>query len=180
MAGPLLIPIIGHTAFSHYAELALLAHNATGPLFVAGLLLMLLIWAKDNIPNALDIQWLKACGGMIGHKHPSAERINTGEKGWFWLLVVAGTVAGITGLILVFPALDLGRNLMQLSHILHACSAILLCIGAFGHIYIGSIGTEGALEAMTTGKVDASWAKQHHDLWYQQIKEQTPDNRSDD
>ena len=111
---------------------------------------------------------------------PSAERINAGEKCWFWLLVVAGTVASITGLILALPVLDLERNLMQLSHLLHASSALLLCIGTFGHIYIGSMGTEGALEAMTTGSVDASWAKQHHDLWYQKIKRKTTDNRRDD
>lgn len=165
-----LIPVIGHSFFSGYAELAKLAHNYLGPLFIAGLLLMFIVWVKDNIPSRLDIEWLKHFGGMIGNKHPSADRINAGEKIWFWLLIFAGIAVSITGLVLDFTNLGQERWLIQVSHIIHSVSALLLSVGALGHIYIGTIGTEGALEGMKTGEVDVTWARQHHDLWYKKLQ----------
>ena len=131
---------------------------------------MFFAWARDNIPNALDLRWFKSFGGMIGNRHPSAERINAGAKAWFWLLMGAGTAVCITGLILDFTNFGQPRDLLQISHLIHTVSALLLTVGALGHIYIGSIGTEGALEGMVKGKVDVAWAKQHHDLWYKKIK----------
>ena len=169
-----LIPVFGHTLFSGYAELAKLSHNYLGPLFIVGLLLMFIAWVKDNIPSRLDIEWFKHFGGMIGSKHPSADRINAGEKTWFWLLIFAGTAVSITGLVLDFTNLGQERSLIQISHIIHSISALLLSVGALGHIYIGTIGTEGALEGMKTGKVDVNWAKQHHDLWYKKLQQSQP------
>ena len=37
------------------------------------------------------------------------------------------------------------------------------------HIYIGSVGMEGALDAMNSGKVDRNWAKEHHNLWVEEV-----------
>jgi len=37
------------------------------------------------------------------------------------------------------------------------------------HIYLGTVGMEGALDAMTKGKVDVQWAKEHHSLWYDEV-----------
>jgi formate dehydrogenase subunit gamma len=171
-----LIPLIGHPAFAAYAEIAKVVHNYTGPLFIVGLLLIFFTWVKDNLPNRLDLKWVMAFGGLIGDKHPSAQRMNAGEKGWFWLLVFAGVAVSVSGLILDFTNFGQQRSFIQINHIVHACSAILLSIGALGHIYIGTIGTEGAFEGMIKGKVDKNWAKQHHDLWY---KEVTDTNRTE-
>lgn len=167
-----LIPIIGKPAFSDYVTIAKQLHNYSGPLFIVGLILMFLKWAKDNLPNSLDIAWFKAFGGMVGDKHPSAELMNAGEKAWFWLLIGAGFAVGVTGLILDFTLFGQTRELLQISHIIHSVSGLLLTVGALGHIYIGTIGTEGALEGMIHGEVDVAWAKQHHDLWYEKIKDQ--------
>jgi len=166
----ILIPLIGHEAFSVWANFSKVSHNFVGPPFIAGLLLMIASWARDNIPNRLDIKWFKAFGGMAGGRHPSAGRINAGEKAWFWLLTLGGVLISASGLALDFPNFGQERWLMQLSQLVHAVFALLLIAGALGHIYIGSIGTEGALEGMVSGRVDKSWAIQHHDLWYEEVK----------
>ncbi len=162
----ILIPLIGQHAFAQYAQWAKILHNYTGPLFIVGLVIMIILWFKDNQLKKIDLQWFKEWGGLVGNKHPSAERMNGGEKLWFWLLVFAGSLVSITGLLLDFSNFGFTRETLQLSHLLHAMSAIALIVGSLGHVYIGTIGTEGALEGMKTGKVDASWAKQHHDLWF--------------
>jgi len=167
-----LLPLIGHEHFSSAAATAKTLHNYGGPLFIVGLLLMLIAWLRDNIPAAVDWQWLLSLGGLLGDRHPSAGRMNAGEKGWFWLLILAGIAISITGLILDFSNFGQPRSLLQISHIIHASSALLLSVGALGHIYIGSIGTEGALEGMLKGQVDTVWAEQHHDQWYQQLVRQ--------
>ena len=59
---------------------------------------------------------------------------------------------------------------MQLANIVHAISAVLFIALAFTHIYIGTIGTEGAYESMRLGLVDESWAKEHHQIWYEEVK----------
>lgn len=164
-----LIQWIGHKAFADYAQLAKLIHNFAGPLFIVGLLLMIIHWIKDNIPNRLDIEWFKAFGGLVGDKHPSAERMNGGEKAWFWLLTFAGIGVCITGLILDFPNLGSERFVLQLGHLIHSGLGIVLIVGSLGHIYIGTIGTEGAFEGMISGKVDTNWAEQHHDIWFQDL-----------
>ena len=168
-----LIPLIGHENFAVYAEYGKLIHNYAGPLFMVGLFLMIVVWLHDNIPNKIDIQWFKDFGGLVGTKHPSAERMNGGEKAWFWLLSVAGIGVSVSGLALDFPNLGTDRVFLQLSHLVHTITAGLLIAGALGHIYIGTIGTEGAFEGMISGEVDFTWAEQHHDLWFQEIKAQT-------
>ena len=168
----ILMPLIGHVEFAAYAEIAKLVHNYLGPVFIIGLLWMLLLWFKDNLPNRYDVDWFKAFGGMVGNKHPSAERMNAGEKAWFWLLAFGGLAVCFSGLVLDFPNFGQTRIVMQIAHISHVILGVVLVVGSLGHIYIGTIGTEGAFEGMITGQVDASWAKQHHDLWYQEIIQQ--------
>ena len=119
-----------------------------------------------------------AFGGLIGTKHPPAQRMNAGEKGWFWLLIFAGITVSVSGLVLDFTNFGQERSFIQINHIVHVCSALLLSIGALGHIYIGTIVTEGALEGMKTGKVDKNWAKQHHDLWYEELREKQKSTES--
>ncbi len=175
----LMIDWLGHESFAAYAEIAKIIHNYAGPLFSVGLMLMGLIWFEDNLFNKTDWIWFKQLGGFVGDKHPSAGRMNGGEKVWFWLLISAGALVTLTGLNLDFPNLEQYRLVMQISHIIHSVSALVLIIGALAHIYIGAIGAEGALEGMITGKVDKSWAEQHHDLWLQELKEQAKQTDGD-
>ena len=167
-----LIPYLGHENFSPLAQAAKLTHNYVGPfVFLPGLLLMIARWARHNLPTRVDVAWFKAFGGMIGDRHPSAGRINGGEKAWFWLLTLAGIAVCASGFLLDFPFLAPFRETLQSAHLVHVTTALLLSAGALGHIYIGSIGTEGALEGMTTGEVDETWARQHHDLWLAELRE---------
>lgn len=167
-----LIPLLGHGSFAPLAEWAKLTHNYAGPLlFLPGLLLMVGRWARHNWPSRVDLAWFRALGGMVGDRHPSAGRMNGGEKAWFWLLAVGGLAVCASGVLLDFPFLMPVRDLLQDAHLVHLIAAVLLCAAALGHIYIGSLGTEGALEGMVSGTVDETWARQHHDLWLAELKD---------
>ncbi|MGF1694212.1 formate dehydrogenase subunit gamma [Vibrio lamellibrachiae] len=147
-------------------------HNYLGPLFGVLLILILFKWWRKSIFSRVDITWFMKLGGMVGkHKgsHPSAEFSNAGEKALFWLLIVAGSIAAFSGLVLDFPIFGQTRRDMELSNLVHMLSALILICGFVFHIYIGLFGMEGALEAMVTGEVDETWAKEHHDIWYEEV-----------
>lgn len=167
-----LIPILGANGFAAYANFAMAVHNYLGPLFVVVLVIMILSWFKHNFINGNDIKWFKAGGGgIIGNQHVSCGRFNGGEKVWFWIVTVLGLIVGITGLILDFPNFEQVRNTMQNASLIHGSLSVIWIAVAFGHIYIGTAGSEGSLDGMLTGEVDENWAKQHHDLWYDEVME---------
>ena len=166
-----LIPIIGNEAFGTIASVGKLLHDYLGPAFGIMLLVMLFTFIKGNFGNWTDVKWLLKGGGMFG-KHASAGRYNAGEKAWFWLAILAGAVVVVSGLILDFPFFDQTREDLQLSHLVHAIGAIGLLAASFGHIFMGTVAMEGAYEAMSTGYCDENWAKEHHDLWYADLKKQ--------
>lgn len=171
-----LIPLLGGDGFAAYASLAITVHNYLGPLFVAVLVILILSWIKHNFINENDIKWFKAGGGgIIGNQHVSCGRFNGGEKVWFWIVTLVGLTVGISGLILDFPNFDQVRNTMQIASLVHGALSLIWIAIAFGHIYIGTIGSEGSLDGMLTGEVDENWAKQHHDLWYDEVKQGTAD-----
>ncbi len=163
-----LIPLLGAEGFSITASACKEMHNLIGPLFLLAVFALLVLFIKDNFFNRGDLTWMAKGGGMLGG-HVSAGRFNAGEKTWFWLVMIFGSLLCITGLILDFAVFGQGREIMALSHMIHGISALLLISVSFGHIYLGTIGIEGTLEGMTTGYVDASWAKSHHDHWYEEM-----------
>lgn len=166
-----LIPLLGHEAHATYLGFAKLIHNWCGPLFLAGVFVEFITWSRNNIPSKSDFAWLKNMGGMIGSgPRPHTGKINGGEKAWFWVIIICGTIVGITGVILDFPIWGQDRFIMQVSEVIHATTAVLFVTASFGHMYMGTLGSEGALEGMLSGKVDAAWAKQHSDLWYAEQK----------
>jgi formate dehydrogenase subunit gamma len=171
-----LIPLFGHDGFSNYAAIAKWLHNILGPLFMVGLVLMIVNWFSQNFFNRVDLEWFKQFGGMIGDNHPSAGKLNGGEKVWFWTLATAGVALCLSGLVLDFPNFDQEREIIQLSHLVHVFTALIMVSFSFGHIYIGTIGTEGALEGMVTGQVDTAWAEQHHDLWAKEVMDKKSDS----
>jgi formate dehydrogenase subunit gamma len=164
----ILLPVVGHEAFTAISQWGKYAHNFLAFPFTLGLVVMLLIWLKDNIPNARDIAWFKAGGGLIGNEHPDAGRFNGGQKMVFWITVLGGAVVAVSGYLLVFPFFFTDVAGMQLSHIIHSLLSVLMIAAMLAHIYIGSIGMDGAFDAMGTGQVDLNWAKQHHGLWVQE------------
>jgi formate dehydrogenase subunit gamma len=167
----ILMPWMGHTLFSWVAIISKYLHNVVGPLFVLCSILMIFTFLRRNFFNRIDWQWVKQGGGLISHKHVPAGFFNAGEKSWFWFgVVMLGLVMSITGLILDFVTFGQTRYVMQMANYLHIGGAALYMAAAMGHIYIGTVGTPGAYDAMRHGSVDENWAKAHHALWYEEAR----------
>jgi formate dehydrogenase subunit gamma len=168
-----LLPLIGPYAFADVSQAAKYVHNFTSFAFVAGLILIVVIFFRDNFPERVDLEWLKQGGGFIKSKHAPSGRFNFGEKLVYWLSLAAGVAVSLSGFLLLFPFYGTDIAEMQLAQVVHAVVAVLFVALILGHIYIGTLGMEGAFEAMGTGEVDLNWAREHHDLWLaQQLAEQ--------
>ena len=164
----LLLPLIGPDAFSNVSEAAKYVHNFTSFAFVAGLILIAVIFFRDNLFEKVDAEWLKQGGGFIKSRHAPAGRFNPGEKLVYWFSLAAGVTVSASGILLLFPFFGTDIADMQLAQVIHAVVAVLFVALILGHIYIGTLGMEGAFEAMGTGEVDLNWAKEHHDRWLAQ------------
>ena len=173
---PLLLPLIGHEAFSEWSQWAKYAHNYLSFPFTIGVVLIFLIWIVGNIPNKGDVDWLRRGGGIVGHDHPPAGRFNAGQKAIYWIVVIGGGLVAATGYALMFPFYLSGIEGMQLAQIVHAVVAVLFIAVMLAHIYIGTIGMEGAFEAMGSGTVDLNWAREHHSRWLEQENARTGAN----
>ncbi len=180
-----LIPILGKEGFAAWAGIAKPVHDYLALAFAAGLIVMLLKWFHHNIPAAYDLEWIKKAGGYLGNSHPPAGFANAGEKAYYWTLVLAGTTLVVSGFWLLFPNLGFDRAAMQNANIVHSVSALILTAFVCLHIYLGTLGSEGAFEGMVTGEVDEGWARQHHGVWLDEVQQghgearhETPPGRS--
>jgi formate dehydrogenase subunit gamma len=161
----LLMPLIGADAFATWSQWAKLAHNFVAWPFMLGILIMLVMWIRDNIPDRYDAAWLRAGGGFFNNAHPPAARFNAGQKLTFWSVILGGLAISASGLMMLFPFSFADIAGMQVAQYVHATAAVVLIAIILAHIYIGSLGMEGAYEAMGTGEVDLAWAKAHHSAW---------------
>jgi len=170
----LLLPLIGATLFSWLATFAKFVHNFTGPVFSVALVVFIVLFIRDNLLRAYDLKWIAKFGGMLdksGNTHVPSGKFNAGEKALFWgLVVVLSMVLVVTGYILNFPNFDQTRATMQVANIVHMVAALLAVAMACFHIYLGTVGMQGALDAMRTGYVDETWAREHHEYWYNDVK----------
>jgi formate dehydrogenase subunit gamma len=167
----ILIPIFGFHLFSWLATLAKTLHNFIGPLFIVSCVITFVVFLRDNWPKAVDLKWLLSFGGLISGKHVPSEKYNAGEKVWFWGgLMVLGLIVGASGMVLNFPNFGQTRATMQLANLVHLSGSVLFMVGALGHIYMGTLGMAGAFNAMKTGVVDEAWAREHHEIWLNDIK----------
>jgi formate dehydrogenase subunit gamma len=168
-----LLPILGGTLFGWLTYALKNLHNFAGPLFAVSLLVVILTFIKDNLPSKDDLVWLAKGGGLFSGAHVPSHRFNAGEKILFWAGVfVLGLVVVGSGLVLdkLVPGMLYTRGEMQIAHMIHASAAALMMAAFIGHIYMGTLGMKGAYSAMKTGYVDETWAKEHHELWYNDIK----------
>ena len=164
----LILPWLGPEAFSEWSEWAKFSHNYVSFAFTTGVVLMFLIWVGRNLPSYNDFVWFKNGGGMFGGREPPAEKFNGGEKLIFWISMIGGSLVIATGYLLLFPFYGTTVSGMELAEIVHSVVAVLYVSAMFVHIYMGTIGVEGAFEAMADGNVDVNWAKERHSLWYEE------------
>ena len=192
MGRSFLIPVFGADAFATLAAGSKWIHNNISWAFMIGLIMTFFMWVAHNIPNKLDWQWLKAGGGIFSDSHPSAKKFNAGQKIVFWTVMVLGVSVSLSGLSLLFPfqmpmfsdtfsvinsvfGTELKTALtpheeMQYANIWHSIVAFVMMLAIIAHIYIGTVGMEGAYDAMGNGQVDTEWARQHHDLWVAEVE----------
>ena len=198
----ILIPIIGKQAFHVVTQLGKYAHNYLAFAFMVGLVVIFVLWVRHNLPDKTDLVWLAKGGGVLfKNVHPPAKKFNAGQKLIFWLVILCGISISLSGLALLFPfqltmfgptfsalnviGFDLPTPLtpmqeMQLSQIWHSILGLFLIVVTLGHIYIGSIGMEGAFDAMGSGMVDRNWAREHHSLWEKELQGGTKPAAGDD
>ncbi|MBO9476370.1 formate dehydrogenase subunit gamma [Shimia sp. R11_0] len=192
-----LLPWLGHEAYASIAQAGKWVHNNVAWAFMLALIMVFVMWVKHNIPDRTDIKWMAQAGGLFTKGvHPPAKKFNAGQKIVFWAVIVLGVSISMSGLALLFPfelpmfaktfhvlnmtglpQLFAGGALpevlspyeeMQLSQLWHGIVAFVFIAIVIAHIYLGSVGMEGALETMATGEVDEQWAKEHHSLWYEE------------
>jgi formate dehydrogenase subunit gamma len=166
----LLLPLLGPEAFTGFSQWA---NNYLSFPFTLGLVFIFFMWIKDNIPNAVDAQWLKEGGGLVGKAHPPAYKFNAGQKIVFWVVAIGGGAVAISGYLLMFPFYGTGISGMQTAQVIHGIVGVLMIAAMLAHIYIGTLGMEGAFEAMSTGEVDLHWAEEHHSLWVEDEMEKS-------
>ncbi len=193
-----LLPILGSDIFSQITYIGKVSHNFIGFSFIFGIILMFFMWLHHNIPNKKDIAWLRMGGGLFSKNiHPPAEKFNAGQKIIFWIVILGGISVSFSGIVLLIPFElkpfgstfaffnQLGLSFfptklsliqeMQLAQIWHTIVAIFMIVAIIGHIYIGSLGMEGAFQAMGSGKVDLKWAEEHHSYWVDRVKKKNPE-----
>lgn len=167
-----LLPVFGHTLHGWLAFALKNIHNFVGPIFSLSVIVFFVIYVKDNFPALHDFKWLLRFGGMFGKEHVPSGRFNAGEKLWFWFgVVLMGIVLTASGFFLdmLLPAVEYTRANMQVANIVHLIAAVLVTAVSLGHIYLGTIGMEGSYAAMRNGYVDDTWAREHHELWYNDV-----------
>jgi len=170
----ILIPLMGKEGFAAWAQLTKPVHDYLAVPFAVGLFLMLLMLVPRMFFRDYDFKWLTTLGGHFGGGHTASGFFNGGEKVFFWLLFFGGIAMTVSGFYLLFPNFGWERSAMQLANIVHAASGLFLIAVALGHVYLGTIGTEGVLEGIVGGEVDETFARQHHKLWYDEVQGGAP------
>jgi len=168
-----LLPVIGSTLFGWLSYALKNIHNFVGPVFAVSLIVVFFTFLKDNWPSKEDFQWLVKAGGLFGKEEVPSHRFNAGEKLVFWGGVFfLGIIVVASGVFLdkIVPGVEYTRANMQIAHMFHGVATVLMMAMFMGHIYMGTVGMSGAYKAMKTGYVDETWAKEHHELWYNDIK----------
>lgn len=199
-----LIPAFGHESFAFLAVGSKWIHNNISWAFMIALVMIFIVWVAHNIPDRIDLRWLAKAGGLFGGEHPPAKKFNAGQKLIFWAVIVLGGSISVSGLSLLFPfefnmfnhtfstlnnwgvpgwfgAGDLPYPLqpqeeMQYTQLWHAIVSLILTAIIFAHIYLGSVGMEGAFDAMGKGEVEEQWAREHHSIWAEEVLSATEPN----
>ncbi len=174
----LLLPVIGPEGFASLTQAGKFVHNYVSFAFALGIILMFVMWVKDNLPKGSDIRWFVQGGGLVGSKHPPADRFNGGQKLIFWSTILGGVALSVSGYLMMFKPPEVAIAGLQLATIVHGLVGLILVAIIIAHIYIGTLGMEGAFDAMGKGQVDLNWAKEHHSIWVDKVAMKRPQDIS--
>lgn len=165
-----LIPLLGPAGFAVTASACKEIHNLLGPLFPFAIVALAVMFGRGNTFRMIDLKWFLKAGGLFGGHPADSGYYNGGQKSWFWMTVLFGLLISVSGIVLDLPVFGLGRDLMISALLAHGIVAVVFIAASLGHIYIGTLGMEGAVESMTNGYVDANWAREHHNLWFEEME----------
>ncbi|HEY5789921.1 MAG TPA: formate dehydrogenase subunit gamma, partial [Gammaproteobacteria bacterium] len=165
-----LIPLLGPEGFAVTASACKELHNLAGPLFPFAVIALFVLFLRGNGFRWLDFKWFLKAGGLFGGHAADSGYYNGGQKTWFWLVAIFGLAISVSGLVLDFPVFGQERELMAGAHVVHGVIGVIFIAASLGHIYIGWPGMDGAIESMTSGYVDANWAREHHNLWFAEME----------
>ena len=191
-----ILPLVGKELFATVTMAGKWVHNNVAWAFMVSIVMVFVLWVWHNLPSRLDLVWFAKGGGLIGSAHPPARKFNAGQKLIFWSVIILGASISASGISLLFPyeapmfaktfavlndlgigPLVWGEPLpivltpveeMMYAQLWHTIVAFAMIVIIIAHIYIGSVGMEGAFAAMGSGEVDRNWALEHHGLWVEE------------
>ena len=150
-------------------------HEITGLVFGVALVLAIIMWWKEAgvfvFPEDLD--WFKTAGGYLWHVDKVAEtgKYNPGQKMFFLTIALFGVLMLFTGFFMWFPAFfPFGMELLRWTYLLHALGFFVIFAFFFVHLYLGTIGNPGTVQAMITGWVTRNWLKKQHPGWLKEME----------
>lgn len=151
-------------------------HAIAAPVFIAALLLIVAMWAKDGRFASYDFKWFLFMGGYLGigrNKHLQAGRFNAGQKMYLWMVAALGLIVILSGLARMFPVLGDPGDLYV--YYVHRYSTLLIIMAVIGHAYLGTLANPGTFWTLITGKVTENWAKHHHPVWWEEMNTTSKD-----
>ena len=188
-AGPLRA-LLGTDTLTALQSIGAPLHNGLAFVFTLTLAVAFVVWLRHSFPSWRDAVWFGKAGGMlVKGSTPPAGKFNGGQKALFWLVALGGLGIIMTGAGLLTPyrtgmvsktfgllasagfALPTdAANLTPAQEVhyarqWHSALAIGLVCVVMVHVYMRTLGIQGALSAMTSGQIDVNRARQQHSLW---------------
>ena len=146
-------------------------HPYIGVVMALSFVVMALRFAKLNIMEPRDYEWLKNVDKMIDgddHNMPEQGKYNGGQKLLFWGLVVSMAAITVSGVFMWRAWWTPSVDIVRLASVVHAIAAVAMIGLIIMHVY-AAIWTRGTIRAMMYGTVTRAWAKQHHRGWYRKV-----------
>ncbi len=112
--------------------------------------------------NELDWKWFR---GLLANKKVPQGKFNAIQKFSFLLVIIVGLISAISGIILIFGVNELSLLFHNISTIIFVIFFALHVIFYFYEPY------RRALKSIIKGNIDVNYAKEHHLLWYENVKD---------
>ncbi|BCQ69397.1 formate dehydrogenase cytochrome b556 subunit [Pseudomonas sp. Eqa60] len=154
-------------------QLARILHPFLGTVVFLLLMFLFVRFVKHNLPERQDAIWFRNLKTVLSGDHSQPLQIgkyNAGQKILFWGIMGLISLLLLSGVVIWRPwfAQYFSIPLIRIALLTHALAGISLMLLIIGHAYL-AFWVKGSIRGMVTGYVTRSWARSHHDRWYQQI-----------